>query len=100
MDDWMLNIREGEFYSCIQNNKPDFGEKLSKFGGVTQFWTNLWHVNAKNVMTEIQKGGRKNTQCCKDQIIIAIVAQIFEKQRNMDKAYVDCKKAYDSVPYS
>ncbi|KXJ69600.1 hypothetical protein RP20_CCG026481 [Aedes albopictus] len=53
-------------------------------------------------MTEEQKGCRKNTQGCKDQVIIdaVIVGQATEKQRNLSMAYIDYKKAYDSVPHS
>lgn len=228
----MFNINEREFYNCIRNDKPDYGEGLPEIGEVTQFWANLWenpvqhsddgmwlaeeerqcngvgdmtavvvtaqdvreatrytrnwaapgpdfvhnfwykklttihgrmaecfnmvledptqlpefitrgityllpkdqntadpakyrpitclsslykvlssviarriqtHCDANNVMTEEQKGCRKNTQGCKDQVIIdaVIVGQATEKQRNLSMAYIDYKKAYDSVPHS
>ncbi|XP_055527590.1 uncharacterized protein LOC129720177 [Wyeomyia smithii] len=59
------------------------------------------HCDANQVMTEEQKGCRKNTQGCKDQVIIdaVIVGQASRKQRNLGMAYIDYKKAYDSVPH-
>ncbi|XP_062701855.1 uncharacterized protein LOC134285310 [Aedes albopictus] len=38
----MFNINEREFYNCIRNDKPDYGEGLPEIGEVTQFWANLW----------------------------------------------------------
>lgn len=60
------------------------------------------HCDANNVMTEEQKGCRRNTQGCKDQVIVdaVIVGQATQKQRNLSMAYIDYKKAYDSVPHS
>ncbi|XP_055522904.1 uncharacterized protein LOC129717088 [Wyeomyia smithii] len=57
--------------------------------------------DANQVMTEEQKGCRKNTQGCKDQVIIdaVIVGQASQKQKNLGMAYIDYKKAYDSVPH-
>jgi hypothetical protein len=53
-------------------------------------------------MTEEQKGCRKNTQGCKDQVIIdaVIVGQANQSKRNLGMAYIDYMKAYDSVPHS
>lgn len=60
------------------------------------------HCDAYLVMTEEQKGCRKNTQGCKDQVIIdaVIVGQASRNKRNLGMAYIDYKKAYDSVPHS
>lgn len=53
-------------------------------------------------MTEEQKGCYKNSRGCKDQIIIdeIINKQATKTHRNLNMAYVDYKKAFDSVPHS
>ncbi|XP_055543144.1 uncharacterized protein LOC129728715 [Wyeomyia smithii] len=59
------------------------------------------HCDANQVMTEEQKGCRKNTQGCREQVIIdaVIVSQASRKQKNLGMAYIDYKKAYNSVPH-
>ncbi len=53
-------------------------------------------------MTEEQKGCRKNSQGCKEQLIIDIITtkQAHKKNRNLSIAWIDYKKAYDSIPHS
>jgi hypothetical protein len=60
------------------------------------------HCDLNHVLTEEQKGCQKNTQGCKDQVIIdaVVVGQATQKKRNLSMAYIDYKKAYDSVPHS
>ena len=60
------------------------------------------HCEVNRVMTEEQKGCRKNTQGCNDQVTIdaVIVGQASRSKRNLGMAYIDYKKAYDSVPHS
>ena len=58
------------------------------------------YLNAHNILTEEQKGCYKNSKGCKDQIIIdsIIMNQAIKKQRNLNMACIDYKKAFDSMP--
>lgn len=60
------------------------------------------HLTQCNILTEEQKGCRKNSQGCKEQVIIdSIIMKLTEKQqRNMVTCYIDYKKAFDSIPHS
>lgn len=60
------------------------------------------HVNSNNVLAEEQKGCRKGHQGCKEQLIIdsVILKQAQKEQRNLYTAFIDYKKAFDSVPHS
>ncbi|XP_055637371.1 uncharacterized protein LOC129776028 [Toxorhynchites rutilus septentrionalis] len=59
------------------------------------------HCEQHHIIAEEQKGCRKNTHGCKDQAIIdaAIVGQAVYNQRNLSMAYIDYRKAYDSIPH-
>ena len=58
------------------------------------------YLNTHNILTDEQKC-YKNSKDCKDQIIIdsIIMNQAIKKQRNLNMAYIDYKKAFDSVPH-
>ena len=60
------------------------------------------HIESNNIMTEQQKGCRKQSQGCKEQLIIdsVISKQALTKKRNIYTMYIDYRKAYDSVPHS
>lgn len=60
------------------------------------------HLTSNNILTEEQKGCRSGSQGCKEQLIIdsTIMNQARTKQQNLYMAYVDYKKAFDSVPHS
>ena len=60
------------------------------------------HLTLHNILTEEQKGCRKKSQGCKEQLIIdsTILKQAEEHQRNLNTCYIDYKKAFDSVPHS
>ncbi|CAB3245221.1 unnamed protein product [Arctia plantaginis] len=60
------------------------------------------HLNEYNVLAEQQKGCKKNSQGCKEQLIIdsIVMRQAQTKNRNIHMMYVDYKKAFDSVPHS
>ena len=53
-------------------------------------------------MTEEQKGCKKRSQGCKEQLITdtVIMKQAEKQQRNIHICYIDYKKAFDSVPHS
>ncbi|XP_047019155.1 uncharacterized protein LOC124637519 [Helicoverpa zea] len=55
-----------------------------------------------NILAEEQKGCRKSSQGCKEQLIIDSVAMktAFSKKKNINTMYIDYKKAFDSVPHS
>lgn len=60
------------------------------------------HLTQQNVITDEQKGCKKNSQGCKEQLIIdtTIMKQATSKQRNLHSCYIDYQKAFDSVPHS
>lgn len=59
------------------------------------------HCENNNIISEEQKGCRKGSLGCKEQLIIdnIIMNQASNKQRNIHTVFVDYKKAYDSVPH-
>ncbi|XP_045503596.1 uncharacterized protein LOC123700429 [Colias croceus] len=60
------------------------------------------HIHEHNIMAEEQKGCRKNSQGCKEQLTIDSVASIqaLRQKRSIYTMYIDYKKAFDSVPHS
>ena len=60
------------------------------------------HCETNNILAEEQKGCRKGSQGCKEQLIIdsVIMNQVHTKKRNIHTTFIDYKKAYDSVPHS
>ncbi|XP_064214079.1 uncharacterized protein LOC135266755 [Tribolium castaneum] len=60
------------------------------------------HVDENQILTEEQKGCRRKTQGCKEQLIIdGIIANEAKKRhRNVSVAWLDYQKAFDSVPHS
>jgi len=56
-----------------------------------------------NLMAEEQKGSRRNTYGCKEQLVIdqLILGQARKENGKLCAAYyIDYQKAFDSVPYS
>ena len=53
-------------------------------------------------MTPEQRGGKKNCYGCKDQLMInnAILENCKKKKKNLPTAWIDYKKAFDSVSHS
>lgn len=63
----------------------------------------LWkHVNANNILAKEQNGCRRNAMGCKELLVIdsIITKQASRKLRNLSMAWIDYKKAFDSVPHS
>ena len=60
------------------------------------------HLSYGSVMTEQQKGCRRSCQGCKEQLVIdsVVMKQIEVGQRNAHTAYIDYRKAFDSMPHS
>lgn len=60
------------------------------------------HLQKYNIITEEQKGCRKNNQGCKEELIVdsVIMKQAEKQQRNLKTCFIDYKKAFDSVPHS
>lgn len=60
------------------------------------------HLEEKHIMSEEQKGCRKNSQGCKEQLVIdsIILKQAEFNQRNLHMCYIDYQKAFDSIPHS
>ena len=53
-------------------------------------------------MTPEQRGGKKDCYGCKDQLMInnAILENCKKRKKNLSTAWIDYKKAFDSVPHS
>ena len=60
------------------------------------------HLEKESVMTPEQSGGKKNCYGCKDQLMInnVILENCKKKKKNLSTAWIDYKKAFDSVPHS
>jgi hypothetical protein len=60
------------------------------------------HCQKLNILNEEQKGCVKECFGCKEQLIIdtVIMEQARKNNRNICTAFIDYKKAYDSVPHS
>lgn len=60
------------------------------------------HLDKNNIITEEQKGCRKGSRGCREQIVIdSTITEYCKKQKgNMFVAYIDYQKAFDSVPHS
>jgi hypothetical protein len=59
-------------------------------------------LTENQILTEQQKGCRKFSQGCKEQLIIdsIVCKQAQKKNRNISIAWIDYAKAYDSIPHS
>jgi hypothetical protein len=59
-------------------------------------------LTENQILTEQQKGCRKFSQGCKEQLIIDTIVckQAQKKSRNISVAWIDYAKAYDSIPHS
>lgn len=60
------------------------------------------HVISNNILAEEQKGCRKFSQGCKEQLVIdsAVMKQATVKKKDISTMFIDYRKAYDSVPHS
>ena len=60
------------------------------------------HLEKESIMTPEQRGGKKNCYGCKDQLMInnVILENCKKKKKNLSTAWIDYKKAFDSVPHS
>lgn len=60
------------------------------------------HLTHNGLLAEEQKGCRKFSQGCKEQLLIDSVAmkQALKNKTNLHTMYIDYRKAYDSVPHS
>ncbi|CAK1582479.1 unnamed protein product [Parnassius mnemosyne] len=60
------------------------------------------HIDTNNILAEQQKGCRKFSQGCKEQLIIdsVILQKVQKSKTDLFSMYIDYKKAYDSVPHS
>ena len=60
------------------------------------------HLEKESIMTLEQRGGKKNCYGCIDQLMInnVILENCKKKKKNLSTAWIDYKKAFDSVPHS
>ena len=59
-------------------------------------------LDQNNLLPAEQKGCRKGSYGCKDQLLInkAILEEAKSKKKNLSTAWIDYKKAFDSVPHT
>lgn len=60
------------------------------------------HLTNNNIMKEEQKGSRKNSKGCKEQLIIDqnITMDAKNKKKDLYCAFIDYQKAFDSIPHT
>ncbi|KAL0274582.1 UNVERIFIED_CONTAM: hypothetical protein PYX00_002681 [Menopon gallinae] len=60
------------------------------------------HCDSNNLVAEEQKGCRKRSRGCKEQVLIdsVILEQAKRNRRSLCTAFIDYKKTFDSVPHS
>ena len=60
------------------------------------------HLKKEAIMTPEQRGGKKDCYGCRDQLMItnAILENCKKRKKNLSTAWIDYKKAFDSVPHS
>lgn len=60
------------------------------------------HLHQYGLWAEEQKGCRKGSKGCKEQLIIdcVILKQVQRKNRNLSCCFIDYQKAFDSVPHT
>ena len=61
----------------------------------------IHHLTSKNMLPMEQKGCKKGSYGCKDQLLInkAILEEAKKKRKNLSTAWIDYKKAFDSIPH-
>lgn len=60
------------------------------------------HLEAHKLLAPEQNGCRRGAQGCKELLVIdgAVVNQVRKSNRNLSVAWIDYKKAFDSIPHS
>ncbi|PZC73245.1 hypothetical protein B5X24_HaOG209892 [Helicoverpa armigera] len=60
------------------------------------------HLTTHNILAEQQKGCRKNSQGCKEQLIIDAITtnSAVKSKKEIHAMFIDYQKAFDSVPHS
>ena len=60
------------------------------------------HLDKEAIMTPEQRGGKKDCYGCRDQLMInnAFLENCKKRKKNLSTAWIDYKKAFDSVPHS
>ena len=60
------------------------------------------HLEKEAIMTPEQRRGKKDCYGCRDQLMInnAILENCKKRKKNLSTAWIDYKKAFDSVPHS
>ena len=60
------------------------------------------HLDLNNILPLEQKGCRRGSYGCKDQLLINKMIQenCYKTKRNLSTAWIDYRKAFDSVPHS
>ncbi|KAL0878572.1 hypothetical protein ABMA27_003656 [Loxostege sticticalis] len=60
------------------------------------------HLDENNILAEEQKGCRKYSKGCKEQLTIdaIVMREAFRKRKNIHTMFIDYQKAFDSVPHT
>ena len=64
--------------------------------------TSYSHMIKNNILPEEQRGCARNSYGCKEQLMInkTIIEDCKKKKKNLSMAWIDYKKAFDSIPHS
>lgn len=99
-------MTEGVTYLLPKSSPPS--KDPSKYRPITFLLTSIIstkiynHLEKFKIFSEEQKGCRKNSRGCKEQLAIdnAIKEEAEARKQDLNTAYIDYQKAFDSIPHS
>ena len=95
---------QGTAYLLIKTNEIANAKNYRPITSLPTSYKLLTYVNMEdhNIFPIKQKGCRKGSYGCKDQLLVnkIILENAKTKEKHMSTAWIDYKKAFDSVPHS
>ena len=103
-------MREGTTYLLAKNNETNDAKNYRPITCLSTTYKLLTsvltdrtylHLERNNLFPLEQKGCRRGSYGCKDQLLVnkMLLENCKKRQRNMSCAWIDYKKAFDSVPH-